>query len=610
MNLEESQREESLRSLIERVVNGEASPEQSLDLEQRLLADERARNAYLDYVNLHAALARQFLASDASEPLADDDLAELPLLLSREGLAKANRPRRSWFTGVVILLGAVVALAAWGAYAFLPLVDGASTYAPVVVRQTGEIKVLTAGGSLEIASVGRSIAAGETLLVAGDGEVVLRYPDQTEIELSGEATIVVERSPQGGKQLALQHGMLEADVAPQSAQRPLLIVTPHTTVRVLGTRFELATDQVDGTRLDLESGRVELVRGGQQPVYVEPMSIAVVPSTAAAIHISPRPAIRNTPEREATFPGVKSIAFDAEGAALIGASHWQAVYWFEDGRLEANPLSSQGRKGHLLKHHSQTVLAFEDEDPRRVVVWNSHSRQSEGTFTDFAGLERELFGDEESLNGRKPPVKVVAMSPQGDWLAFAGNGRTVRLWQAESGKWLPEMRRYDNKPITAIAASADGQTLAVAVRRTRIDLLNSRDGTLIATWPIPHHVPHSLAFSADGRRLAIGYDGRVKVHDAASGEEIALFEQPGAAFLKVALSPDGQLVATASQSHRVRLWDLTTNSELPMMELGAGIHDLAFSPNGEHLAVVSQGGRMSVWEVGPTTTPDSKVEAQ
>lgn len=57
-------RGESLRLLIEAVVNGEASLEQQNELEQRLLDNEQARDAWLNYVNLHAALNRWYLAGD------------------------------------------------------------------------------------------------------------------------------------------------------------------------------------------------------------------------------------------------------------------------------------------------------------------------------------------------------------------------------------------------------------------------------------------------------------------------------------------------------------------------------------------------------------------
>jgi WD40 repeat protein len=118
-----------------------------------------------------------------------------------------------------------------------------------------------------------------------------------------------------------------------------------------------------------------------------------------------------------------------------------------------------------------------------------------------------------------------------------------------------------------------------------------------ATWPILHRVPFSLAFTTNGNRLVVGLDGRVKLHDAASGEVLANFEQPGAAFRNVAVSPDGRFVAASSQSHRVQIWDLNTHRERTLIDVKQWVHDLTFSPDGNQLAVVSKGGRMTLWDV-------------
>ena len=138
----------------------------------------------------------------------------------------------------------------------------------------------------------------------------------------------------------MKNGLLQADVARQPEDAPLMIVTPQARVRVLGTRFELATDEQDGTRLDLESGQVELVRGDERPVKVEPNSIAIVPTTADPIRVSPRPAVVETPERETSFKGLKSVAFADDGETLIASTGWQALYWYEDDRLEVVPFST------------------------------------------------------------------------------------------------------------------------------------------------------------------------------------------------------------------------------------------------------------------------------
>src|SRR5262249_44506737 len=152
----------------------------------------------------------------------------------------------------------------------------------------------------------------------------------------------------------------------------------------------------------------------------------------------------------------------------------------------------------------------------------------------------------------------------------------------------------------------------------------SRDGT-VKLWATQRHKDgylwvgldkpvFALAFSPDGARLAAGSghpfktweSGKLVIHDTARRQ--ALFPLPGHSngISRVAYSPDGKLLASATGRGEVKLWDLATRQELRrwrpallMMVLG-----LAFSPDGESLAaclgsheVFSLQGDIKVWDV-------------
>lgn len=580
--------ENQLRELIESVLNGDASDEQNERLEKLLLENEHARDVYLNYANLHANLGRWFLASDFSEPTTEP-VANLPVQ-NKHGRRIGSTVR----IAVTLCLVTLLLLVA-GSFLLNGSRNAANLHGPMVVQFVGEVQIQNAAGATEKALVSHRLQPGDSLQTASDEDrAVLRYDDGTKITLLGSSSLLVQNAPGKGKKLELKSGLLLADVARQPAGLPLLIRTPHTQVRVLGTKFELAAHQQHGTRLDLETGRVELVRGEERPLQVEPNSIAVVPTTPEPIRVSPRPATVRSPIRETSFRGLKSVDFAKGDNTLVAATRWQAVYWFEDDRLEAIPVSPQGKKGVNFKRQHGSLLAFHMNQPNRLATWNSELRKSQTTFKDFTGLTRQFKKASKHQPGWKPPINVATMDPQGGWVAFQV-GRSFRIWNVQTKKWSDFTRQYDGKFLSALTASPDGKRLAVAVRRGEMDVLDVQTGHKLASSSIRHEVPFAMKFSADGNRLVVGFAGRVRVYEANELKVVAEIEQPGLPFLKVAISHNGSSIAAASLGERIQRWDVATQKPLSTFEIGGHIQDLTFSPDGQQLAVVSRGGRLSVW---------------
>jgi eukaryotic-like serine/threonine-protein kinase len=71
----------------------------------------------------------------------------------------------------------------------------------------------------------------------------------------------------------------------------------------------------------------------------------------------------------------------------------------------------------------------------------------------------------------------------------------------------------------------------------------------------------ALAYSPDGKSIASGYGGTVKIWDAATGRELRQFGSHQSCVWCVAYAPDGKTLASREGGGPVKIWDLATGKE-------------------------------------------------
>ena len=111
-----------------------------------------------------------------------------------------------------------------------------------------------------------------------------------------------------------------------------------------------------------------------------------------------------------------------------------------------------------------------------------------------------------------------------------------------------------------------------------------------------------LAFSPDGKLLAVSTEIGVWIYDVKTTEERTLFLATDHSFFRgaTAFSPDGTQLA-AADAGGVKLWNVATRTNVLTFQSHAGlVNSVAFSPDGSKLAVAGRKMKLTEIETGKT----------
>ena len=213
-----------------------------------------------------------------------------------------------------------------------------------------------------------------------------------------------------------------------------------------------------------------------------------------------------------------------------------------------------------------------------------------------------------------PPVEAVAADAE--WKRFAGGGwnGTLRLWDAARGGLIAELP-YAGSFVKSVAFSRDGKYLAVGGtdKSAYVQVWDLATNRKIAT-PTGHTgTVVSASFDAGGTRLlTASVDGTTRLWNVADSKLLRTLRGHASAVSAAALSPDERSIVTTGQDGVAIVWpndptayadpkNLKPQEDEPM-ELRAflghkgPIRGLAFSPDGATVATCGDDRQVLVWK--------------
>ncbi|MDY7055255.1 nSTAND1 domain-containing NTPase [Limnospira fusiformis] len=233
-----------------------------------------------------------------------------------------------------------------------------------------------------------------------------------------------------------------------------------------------------------------------------------------------------------------------------------------------------------------------------------------------------------TLTGHTEPVNAIAFSPTQNILASASSDKNVMIWD-DDGQLIQTLSipAFPNDGIVSdIKFNADGTILAVAIgNEMAIRATNELYGVVLwrkqgDSWISYPSIPldesvNNIAFSPELGTLAI-----------ASGKNVRLWSRNGtprpdscpmtalATVRSLSFSPDGQILATASDDKKVRLWAVKRDRDklwpadgchgidsviepITTINHNVFVNRIAFSPDGQTLAIAKDNGKLILWSM-------------
>jgi len=210
----------------------------------------------------------------------------------------------------------------------------------------------------------------------------------------------------------------------------------------------------------------------------------------------------------------------------------------------------------------------------------------------------EVGSSPEEVEGHSEWIQSVAISPNNNLFVTVSWDRSLVMWDLDTGRMVRMRKASHSRPVVAVAFAPDGRSFASAGGEIDVNLWDSTTGELKRTLLYPNSQARelstyfdlvfsgALAFSPDGKQIALGTDSNLTIWTLDSGMDECMWQREGQGDLRkyvysIAFSADQTHVVVGHTDH-ISLTNLRSGS-CTFFQTEGTAHQLMFSDSGTHI---------------------------